>query len=412
MIVVMKPTVREDTINFVKSNLEKYGVEVNVSKGGTYCILGLVGDSSKIDSDKILTYEGVEKVLKVQDPFKKANRLFKPDDSIINVNGTFIGGGNLGVMAGPCSVESEEQIVEVARAVKNSGANFLRGGAFKPRTSPYSFQGLELEGLRLLEIAKKETGLNIVTEIMSTDYIDEFVDRVDVIQVGARNLFNAAFERGLMGLKLGETYNLNVTFAEDDADPDVAGKTITFSVEVNAKFNDAYAKKMSKNKYPNVKAYYEYAKAKEEKENREGIGDTVWEDLLKECNVKKYPAGSRKQAYKDQKRSYQVFAKVSGQSYEEFIGALGQTDEDIQSSADDQVKARMTAKTIAIKEGLTLSDADYERFLLAFLEPEEEEDKTLKAMEKRYIEEQSCYPRDDMLIELVKEYLGKNSKMK
>lgn len=190
MIVVMRPTVGENTINFVKSNLEKYGVEVNVSQGGTYCILGLIGDSSKIDPDKILTYEGVEKVLKVQDPFKKANRLFKPDDSIINVNGTLIGGGNLGIMAGPCSVESEEQIVEVARAVKNSGANFLRGGAFKPRTSPYSFQGLELEGLRLLEIAKKETGLNIVTEIMSTDYIDEFVDRVDVIQVGARNMQN------------------------------------------------------------------------------------------------------------------------------------------------------------------------------------------------------------------------------
>ena len=190
MIVVMRPTVGENTINFVKSNLEKCGVEVNVSQGGTYCILGLVGDSSKIDPDKILTYEGVEKVLKVQDPFKKANRLFKPDDSIINVNGTLIGGGNLGIMAGPCSVESEEQILEVARAVKNSGANFLRGGAFKPRTSPYSFQGLELEGLRLLEIAKKETGLNIVTEIMSTDYIDEFVDRVDVIQVGARNMQN------------------------------------------------------------------------------------------------------------------------------------------------------------------------------------------------------------------------------
>ena len=190
MIVVMRPTVGENTINFVKSNLEKYGVEVNVSQGGTYCILGLVGDSSKIDPDKILTYEGVEKVLKVQDPFKKANRLFKPDDSIINVNGTLIGGGNLGVMAGPCSVESEEQIVEVARAVKNSGANFLRGGAFKPRTSPYSFQGLELEGLRLLEIAKKETGLNIVTEIMSTDYIDEFVEDVDVIQIGARNMQN------------------------------------------------------------------------------------------------------------------------------------------------------------------------------------------------------------------------------
>ena len=184
MIVVMRPTVREDTINFVKSNLEKYGVEVNVSKGGTYCILGLVGDSSKIDSDKILTFEGVEKVLKVQDPFKKANRLFKPDDSIINVNGTLIGGGNLGVMAGPCSVESEEQILEIARAVKNSGANFLRGGAFKPRTSPYSFQGLELEGLKLLEIAKKETGLNIVTEIMSTDYIEEWLMSAEYIMAG------------------------------------------------------------------------------------------------------------------------------------------------------------------------------------------------------------------------------------
>ena len=274
--------------------------------------------------------------------------------------------------------------------------------------------------LRFFDLNKSYVNYKEKGDWISLDYegyvddqpSDDLSESGAVIQVGARNLFNAAFERGLMGLKLGETYNLNVTFAEDDADPDVAGKTITFSVEVNAKFNDAYAKKMSKNKYPNVKAYYEYAKAKEEKENREGIGDTVWEDLLKECNVKKYPAGSRKQAYKDQKRSYQVFAKVSGQSYEEFIGALGQTDEDIQSSADDQVKARMTAKTIAIKEGLTLSDADYERFLLAFLEPEEEEDKTLKAMEKRYLEEQSCYPRDDMLIELVKEYLGKNSKMK
>jgi 3-deoxy-7-phosphoheptulonate synthase len=190
MIVVMKPTVMQNQIDFVKDELEKRGVEVNVSQGGTYCILGLVGDTSSIDPDKLLTFDGVDKVLKVQDPFKKANRLFKPEDSVMNVNGTLIGGGNLAVMAGPCSVESEEQIVEVAKAVKASGGNFLRGGAFKPRTSPYSFQGLELEGLRLLEVAKKETGLNIVTEIMSTDYIDEFVKRVDVIQVGARNMQN------------------------------------------------------------------------------------------------------------------------------------------------------------------------------------------------------------------------------
>ena len=129
-------------------------------------------------------------MLKVQHPFKKANRLFKPEDSIIKVENTLVGGSNLGIMAGPCSVESEEQIIEIAKKVKASGANFLRGGAFKPRTSPYSFQGLELEGLRLLKLAKKETGLPIVTEIMSTDYIDDFVREVDVIQVGARNMQN------------------------------------------------------------------------------------------------------------------------------------------------------------------------------------------------------------------------------
>ena len=133
---------------------------------------------------------GVDKVLKVQQPFKKANRLFKPEDSIIKVENTLVGGNNLGIMAGPCSVESEEQIIDIAKKVKASGANFLRGGAFKPRTSPYSFQGLELEGLRLLKLAKKETGLPIVTEIMSTDYIDDFVREVDVIQVGARNMQN------------------------------------------------------------------------------------------------------------------------------------------------------------------------------------------------------------------------------
>lgn len=190
MIVVMNAKVMQNQIDFVVDQLVKRGVEVNISQGDTYCIIGLVGDTSNINPDIVLTFDGVDKVLKVQDPFKKANRLFKPEDTIINVNGTLIGGGNLAVMAGPCSVESEEQIIEVAKAVKASGANFLRGGAFKPRTSPYSFQGLELEGLRLLEAAKKETGLNIVTEIMSTDYIEEFLKRVDVIQVGARNMQN------------------------------------------------------------------------------------------------------------------------------------------------------------------------------------------------------------------------------
>ena len=172
------------------NELIKQGLGTHISKGETFCIIGVVGETRSMDSNKLLTFDGVDKILKVEEPFKKANRLFKPEDTIINVNGTLIGGNNLGIMAGPCSVESEEQIIEIAKSVKESGANFLRGGAFKPRTSPYSFQGLELEGLRLLKCAKQETGLSIVTEIMSTDYIDEFVREVDVIQVGARNMQN------------------------------------------------------------------------------------------------------------------------------------------------------------------------------------------------------------------------------
>ena len=190
MIIVMNPKCSEREINDVKNELTRQGLGVHLSQGETFCIVGIVGDTRRIDSDSLLTFNGVDKVLKVEEPFKKANRLFKPEDTIINVNGTLVGGNNLGIMAGPCSVESEEQIIGIAKAVKESGANFLRGGAFKPRTSPYSFQGLELEGLRLLKRAKEETGLSIVTEIMSTDYIEEFVRDVDVIQVGARNMQN------------------------------------------------------------------------------------------------------------------------------------------------------------------------------------------------------------------------------
>ena len=190
MIIVMNPKCSEREITNIKNELTRQGLGVHLSQGETFCIVGIVGDTRRIDSDNLLTFDGVDKVLKVEEPFKKANRLFKPEDTIINVNGTLVGGNNIGIMAGPCSVESEEQIIEIAKSVKKSGANFLRGGAFKPRTSPYSFQGLELEGLRLLKRAKEETGLSIVTEIMSTDYIDEFVRDVDVIQVGARNMQN------------------------------------------------------------------------------------------------------------------------------------------------------------------------------------------------------------------------------
>ena len=190
MIIIMNAKSQEDQVKRVVDAVESKGLQVNLSKGSSYCIVGCIGDTSVLNADAILMLDGVEKVLKVQEPYKKANKLFKPEPSIIDVNGTKIGGSHLGIMAGPCSVESEEQIVEIAKRVKAAGANFIRGGAFKPRTSPYSFQGLELEGLKLLQVAKQETGLQIVTELMSTDYLDEFVEKVDMIQIGARNMQN------------------------------------------------------------------------------------------------------------------------------------------------------------------------------------------------------------------------------
>jgi 3-deoxy-7-phosphoheptulonate synthase len=177
-------------IKKVMDLVESKGLKTNLSNGVNNYIVGCIGEISSLDLNAILRIDGVEKVEKVQEPFKKANKMFHPEPTVVNVLKSKVGGKNLGIIAGPCSVESEEQIIKVAKSVKESGANFLRGGAFKPRTSPYSFQGLELEGLKLLEIAKKETGLPIVTELMSTDYLDEFIDRVDVIQIGARNMQN------------------------------------------------------------------------------------------------------------------------------------------------------------------------------------------------------------------------------
>ena len=190
MIIVMKPGFTQEELNEVVEAVESRGAAVDKIEGIARSVLGLVGDTSYIDPDELLTFKCVEKILKVQEPYKKANKLFHPEPTIVDVNGTKVGGGHLGIMAGPCSVESEEQVVAIAKAVKASGANFLRGGAFKPRTSPYSFQGLELEGLELLKIAKQETGLPIVTELMSTAYLDKFVEDVDVIQIGARNMQN------------------------------------------------------------------------------------------------------------------------------------------------------------------------------------------------------------------------------
>ena len=165
------------------------GLKVHLSQGEHSTIMGLVGDTTRVDEDMISTLDDVEAVRRIQEPYKKANRKFHPADTVVDCGGVKLGGGMFQIIAGPCSVESEEQIITVAKAVKAAGATLLRGGAFKPRTSPYAFQGLHGEGIRLLEEAKKETGLPIVTEIMDANHLPLF-ENVDVIQVGARNMQN------------------------------------------------------------------------------------------------------------------------------------------------------------------------------------------------------------------------------
>lgn len=201
MIIVVKGDAKEREIGKLKEVLLKNKLEINYSKGVDHIIMGLIGDTRSLDVGLIESHEIVEKILRVQEPYKKANKLFHPEDTVINVMDRLIGGKNFAVIAGPCSVESEDQIISIAKDVKASGAKFLRGGAFKPRTSPYSFQGLGLDGLKLLKIAKEETGLPIVSEIMSTDMIDEFNNDVDIIQVGARNMQNFILLKELGKLK-------------------------------------------------------------------------------------------------------------------------------------------------------------------------------------------------------------------
>ena len=189
MIAVLKRGTTEDQMNHLIGWLKKQNIDVHISEGSEYTVLGLIGDTGKVDIDLVKSLDIVESVKRVSEPFKKCNRKFHPDNSVIDVNGVKIGDGNFALIAGPCSVESKEQIIEVAEKVKASGANILRGGAFKPRTSPYDFQGLGNDGLKLLLEAKKATGLPIVTEIMNLNHIDLFED-VDFIQVGARNMQN------------------------------------------------------------------------------------------------------------------------------------------------------------------------------------------------------------------------------
>ena len=189
MIAVLKQGTTHEQKQHLLDWLKHMNLDVHISEGQEVTVLGLIGDTSRVDIELLSSLEIVESVKRVSEPFKQANRKFHPNDSIINAGNVSLGGGSFAMIAGPCSVETEEQIIEVANAVKAAGADILRGGAFKPRTSPYAFQGLKDEGIRLLLLAKRETGLPIITEIMNIRSLELFED-VDIIQVGARNMQN------------------------------------------------------------------------------------------------------------------------------------------------------------------------------------------------------------------------------
>ncbi len=189
MIAVLKSGTTPQQTQHLVDWLKHMNLDVHISKGDEVTVLGLIGDTSRVDMDLLSSLDIVETVKRVSEPFKQANRKFHPNDTIVEAGTARIGGGNFAMIAGPCSVENEDQIIEVATAVKASGATILRGGAFKPRTSPYAFQGMKDEGIRLLLKAKAATGLPIVTEIMNINTLDLFAD-VDIIQVGARNMQN------------------------------------------------------------------------------------------------------------------------------------------------------------------------------------------------------------------------------
>lgn len=189
MVTVLKPGVTEEQIENLCRWFRSRGLDVHVSKGKYQTIIGLIGDTKQIDTELLESLDIVEAVKRISEPFKNANRKFHPDDTIVNINGTQIGGGHFAIIAGPCSVESPEQIVEIAQKVKEAGASILRGGAFKPRTSPYDFQGLKADGIEYLLEAKKITGMPIITEIMNANHLPLF-EEIDIIQVGARNMQN------------------------------------------------------------------------------------------------------------------------------------------------------------------------------------------------------------------------------
>lgn len=216
MIIVLKPRTKQQEIDRVLNLIKSKGLDTHIVEGSEMTIIGCIGDTTRIDAKLFEVNPSVDKVMHVQEPYKLANRAFHPEDSVIDVSGVKIGGSNLAMIAGPCSVESTEQVLEIALAAKASGANLLRGGAFKPRTSPYSFQGLGLEGLDILCEVKKETGLPIVTELMSPEYLDIFNEKVDLIQIGARNMqnFDLLKQLGQLDRPILLKRGLNATYEE------------------------------------------------------------------------------------------------------------------------------------------------------------------------------------------------------
>ena len=190
MIIVFKPKTKDEDVQKIVEQVEEKGLTTHIVVGTETTICGIIGDVTKVDPKQLEVSPVVDHVMRVSEPYKLANRAFHPGDSIIDVSGVKVGGDHLALIAGPCSVESKEQVIAIAREAKAAGANMLRGGAFKPRTSPYAFQGMGTAGLDILVAAKKETGLPIVSELMSADYIDEFNEKVDLVQIGARNMQN------------------------------------------------------------------------------------------------------------------------------------------------------------------------------------------------------------------------------
>lgn len=216
MIIIMKPNASDEAVKKVTSVIESKGLQVHLSKGTEVTIVGVVGDKSKLQGSNIEISEGVEKVVSVTESYKLANKKFHPDDSVIPVGNTTIGPGNLTIMAGPCAIESKEQLMETAFAVKKAGATFLRGGAYKPRTSPYSFQGLEVEGLKYMKEAREATGLNVICEVTSLHAIEAATQYVDMLQIGARNMqnFELLKEAGKSGLPVLLKRGLSATIDE------------------------------------------------------------------------------------------------------------------------------------------------------------------------------------------------------